>query len=130
MLLVHDGRVLLAKRSPRTHQGNTWSTPGGALQAGEAALTAAMRELREELGMALPDPPDVIGEDLNDHGRWSYRTYVVGVADPGSTPTTLQWETSQVGWLTPAQVDGLASRSVGGLHPEFARTWARLRVLV
>ncbi|GIF51219.1 NUDIX domain-containing protein [Asanoa ferruginea] len=45
-----DGRVLLAK--PTYKPG--WEVPGGAAEADESPLTAARREIREELGVAFP----------------------------------------------------------------------------
>lgn len=63
--------VLLAQRNPSARfMGGAWVFPGGAVGAedgeGEAALrTAAARELREEAGIALPDP-----EKLIAFSRW------------------------------------------------------------
>ena len=46
-LVVRDGRYLLVK--DKSH--DRYSLPGGGMEQGEAALTAACRELGEELGM-------------------------------------------------------------------------------
>jgi len=49
--------ALLLTRRPLTmnrHPGQ-WALPGGRLDDGEDALTAALRELREEVGLALED---------------------------------------------------------------------------
>ena len=64
-LLVHrDGaggpEVLLQHRAEWSHHGGTWGTPGGALHADEDAATGALREVCEELGLAL-SPIDVLG---------------------------------------------------------------------
>ena len=47
--------VLLTRRSAslRAHAGQ-WALPGGRVDEGEQPLDAALRELREELGLALP----------------------------------------------------------------------------
>lgn len=47
-----EGRVLLTKRSPEKRAfPNLWAITGGAVQAGETSLHAALRELREETGI-------------------------------------------------------------------------------
>lgn len=44
------GRVLLLKRSDAVNEPGTWGTPGGKIDPGENARTAAARELEEEAG--------------------------------------------------------------------------------
>jgi 8-oxo-dGTP pyrophosphatase MutT (NUDIX family) len=48
------GCFLLTKRAPtlRAHTGQ-WALPGGRMDAGESAPVAALRELREEVGLTL-----------------------------------------------------------------------------
>jgi 8-oxo-dGTP pyrophosphatase MutT (NUDIX family) len=65
MLVVHvwkhngRGQWLIDKRAPRGkgygHLDNKWETTGGCAVAGDDSLTAALRETKEELGIAL-DP--------------------------------------------------------------------------
>jgi ADP-ribose pyrophosphatase len=47
-----DGRILLIDHHRFATQTRAWETPGGAIDAGETALEAAHRELREETGHA------------------------------------------------------------------------------
>ena len=46
-LVIRDGKYLLVRDKGRRH----FSLPGGGIEKGEAALTAACRELGEELGL-------------------------------------------------------------------------------
>ncbi len=46
-LVIRDGKYLLVLDKGRQH----YSLPGGGIERGEAALTAACRELSEELGL-------------------------------------------------------------------------------
>jgi len=46
-----DGDILLLKRPDDAHCGGLWSFPGGKVEAGEAALECAERELKEETGL-------------------------------------------------------------------------------
>lgn len=62
LLVDADDRVLLFRGCDpdRPEQGSWWFTPGGGVDPGETTLQAAVRELREETGLALP--PDALGE--------------------------------------------------------------------
>lgn len=51
ILLDSRGRVLVAKRHPRAHQGGLWEFPGGKVEDGEPPRDALVRELREEIGI-------------------------------------------------------------------------------
>jgi 8-oxo-dGTP diphosphatase len=48
-----DGKVLLAQRLPGTPYAGFWEFPGGKLESGESARDALLRELGEELGIAV-----------------------------------------------------------------------------
>jgi putative (di)nucleoside polyphosphate hydrolase len=57
MLLNRDGRVFVAQRLDSTLEA--WQMPQGGLDAGEDPLDGALRELREETGIA-PDKVELI----------------------------------------------------------------------
>jgi len=49
--IIHDGRVLLARRAPGRAQGGCWEFPGGKVEPTESAPKALARELAEELNL-------------------------------------------------------------------------------
>ena len=53
VLLDGDGKVLLAKRPKGRSLAGLWEFPGGKVEAGEGPEDALIRELREELGVAV-----------------------------------------------------------------------------
>src|SRR6202012_5670155 len=63
-----DGTAFVLTRraaSLRSHRGQ-WALPGGRCDEGETPVAAALRELEEELGLALR-PDDVLGLLLDDY---------------------------------------------------------------
>lgn len=52
-LLFRAGKLLIAQRLADTHLGGLWEFPGGKLERGESWEEGLVRELREELGVAV-----------------------------------------------------------------------------
>jgi putative (di)nucleoside polyphosphate hydrolase len=65
VVLNKRGEVLVARRL--NARGNTWQMPQGGIGPGEAPLTAAFRELKEEIGLG-PEAVQVLAESE----RWLY----------------------------------------------------------
>jgi 8-oxo-dGTP diphosphatase len=55
-LVDADGRVLVAQRPPDKTLGGLWEFPGGKVEPGERPEAALIRELAEELGIAVEEP--------------------------------------------------------------------------
>lgn len=62
-----EDKILLLKRTPHKHQGDTWGIPGGKLDEGEMPRTAAVREVFEEVGISLQEG------DLREIGKMYIR---------------------------------------------------------
>ncbi len=56
-----DGAILLLERAKGTAMAGTFFLPGGLVDPGEEPFTAATRELREEAGFELAEPPTMVG---------------------------------------------------------------------
>ncbi|HUO89620.1 MAG TPA: (deoxy)nucleoside triphosphate pyrophosphohydrolase [Rhizomicrobium sp.] len=55
-LIDPDGRVLIAQRPPGKAMAGLWEFPGGKVEPGERPEQTVIRELREELGIAVEEP--------------------------------------------------------------------------
>lgn len=55
-LVDPDGRVLLAQRPEGKSMAGLWEFPGGKVEAGERPEQTLIRELAEELGVAVEEP--------------------------------------------------------------------------
>jgi 8-oxo-dGTP diphosphatase len=55
-LIDADGRVLIARRPEGKPMAGLWEFPGGKVEAGERPEQTLIRELREELGIAVSEP--------------------------------------------------------------------------
>ena len=68
LMLVRDGRVLMGRRHNTRFASNQWLLPAGRVEPGETVLAAAIREAREEIGLALA--PEALRLVYVMHARW------------------------------------------------------------
>jgi 8-oxo-dGTP diphosphatase len=109
--------VLLVRRSRWGQHGNTWGPPGGARDSDEPAVAGALRETAEECGLP-PDAVRIEGMLSDDHGGWSYRTFV-GAAERRH-PVRARSEITEAAWVPAGDVASLR------LHPGFEASWPLL----
>ena len=98
---------VLTRRSAnlRSHKGQ-WALPGGRLDEGETAREAALRELHEEIGVAL-DPEHVVGEldDYVTRSGYSITPIVVWAADQPFEPVPNPDEVASVHVIPVREID-------------------------
>lgn len=110
-------RVLLQLRSAHVLTPGVWALPGGALEPGESAEAAALRETEEEVGLDASRLSVVGRRPGLTHPRWSY-TYVLAEAPDETLPAHDSWEAAAHRWY---DVD-----DVPHLHPVLAADWNRV----
>jgi 8-oxo-dGTP diphosphatase len=117
--VFRDGRILLASRGRAPMEG-LYSLPGGRVEPGETLGEAALRELREEVGIearliGFIAPVELI--DRDDQGCVRFHVVIAAHAaywvagEPRTGP-----EAHDVRWVGPGEVDALPTTpGLGGI---------------
>lgn len=107
--LIHKGgKILLIKRRFEPNKGR-WSLPGGLVERGEKVEEAALREVKEELGIdvTLERLMDIVDEIIPDgKGRVKYHYVLIDfLARPNKGRIRLNKESSSYRWFEPEMVE-------------------------
>lgn len=112
--------VLLQHRAAWSHEGGTWSIPGGARDSHEDVVEAAVREAAEEGGLAAETiAVRTHRRTAGDPETWCYTTVIADAATP--LATTPNGESVELAWVPEAEVEQMP------LHPGFGASWPALR---
>ena len=102
VLLTTGKKVLVLLRSEEVTEPGTWNLAGGAVDPGEDALTAGLRELEEETGLEIdPEDAKVQGKVFwqSPTSDFRYTTSVVRVPQSMMTRRVeLNWENDAAQW--------------------------------
>jgi 8-oxo-dGTP diphosphatase len=98
-VLERDGRVLIAQRKPGQSHPLQWEFPGGKVEPGETDRQAAVRELREELGVEAEIGTPLGQQPMGE--RYLLRVYTgrITAGEP------VLREHAELRWLGPAELD-------------------------
>lgn len=82
IILDAAGRILLLHRNTARH--THWEVPGGKIEGGELAASAAAREIREELGVTVVIGPFLGSQAFTEDGQqmtytWFHARIIRGV---------------------------------------------------
>jgi mutator protein MutT len=101
-VVQRDGRYLVCLRPPHKRHGGLWEFPGGKLEPNETPEGAAVRELREELGVDVT----AFGSLLYTHQEPNapFRIEFLAVEISGE-PLALEHTSLQ--WATPSELGAM-----------------------
>lgn len=115
-----EALVLLQHRAVWSHQGGTWSLPGGARDSHESAVEAALRETLEETGV---DAAELKVRGERETARlavgWTYTTVLADAPRP--LALSKNEESEELRWVPESEVELLP------LHPAMAAGWPGVR---
>lgn len=108
-LLLHEGRLLLLKRSDRvsTYQGR-WAGVSGYVEEGDELLERAYTEIHEETGLTREQvalerrASPVEFYDPEEGRRWRVHPFLFRAL---TSEVTIDWEHDDYAWITPAELD-------------------------
>ena len=119
--IVDDQDRMLAVRKRGTSR---FMNPGGKLEPGESGLDAAIREVREELGLSL-DPTSVHTLGLwtapaaNEPG-WAVEADAFWTRLPAGARPRPQAEIEELRWVGLAEIEELITAATDGVPEQFA----------
>jgi ADP-ribose pyrophosphatase YjhB (NUDIX family) len=108
-----DGKVLLIRQSYRNH----WGLPGGLLKKHESPEDAAVREIREEVGLAveLVSAPMVVVDSEPRRVDIVYRARLArGARVADARPTSP--EIIELGWFSPTELPHVQPETASALQ--------------
>ena len=125
-----EGRLFLQKRSHRkdVHPGLWDTSAAGHVDAGEDIGTSALRELKEELGLAPKTPLEFLLKlEAEATTGWEFISLFKTIAE---SPITLEAEEIDEGqWLSESAVNAWIKMGGEGLTPTFIHLWTHYRRL-
>ena len=105
-VISREDAVLLAMRPQGKHQGGKWEFPGGKVEAGESAQRALVRELYEELAIAVD--PDCLESFLQVRHTYPDKAVFLDVWSVTAFSGEPQGcEGQQIGWFKSTQLQGM-----------------------
>ena len=101
--LCLDGRYLMIRRAEGIAAGGAWCLPGGAVELGEDAAHAIVREVEEEVGLEVR-AVEHLWRWSRDDGRLTLDFWQVEPLGTDLTAKPNPAEVAETRWMTTAQI--------------------------
>ncbi len=104
-LFDHSGRILLQQRPVGKHHAGLWEFPGGKVESGELPRESLVREIAEELAIALDPGLLRSGYFAEEMGGKHVVLFLYTSHQQGVSPTGLEGQ--EWDWFTLSEAAGL-----------------------
>ena len=104
VVIQRDGKLLFGRRGPGTREPGKWSFPAGFVERGERVEDAALREVREEVGLEVELGP-LLGLYSATGETVVLAVYLATTASGGAVAGD---DLVEVGWFAPDALPELA----------------------
>lgn len=126
-LIVHNGKVLLLKRSDEAHiHPGQWEFPGGKLEFGETPVQGMRREITEETGLVVSVGDLLYASSffIGSHRQVILLRYACTSQDNNValSPEHADWQ-----WVDPDEVEAIVEPAIGE-DLRANRVWTRLNL--
>lgn len=114
--ILREGKVLLIKRAYAPYQ-HLWTLPGGRLEPGESIEQCAVREIQEELALAIRNPRPVMVQALGRDGTFRLAIFATrdfsGTLRPSDEIADHKWvdPTALISFRTTTRLDDVLARA-------------------
>ncbi len=101
-VIVNDGRLLVIRRSEGVPFAGYWAAASGKIEPGERQEAALVREVQEELGIAVK-PVRKVWECPSSDGAFTLHWWLGEQVDPHASLDPDPREVAATRWVTPPQ---------------------------
>jgi 8-oxo-dGTP diphosphatase len=96
-------RLLVIRRAQGIVAGGSWCFPGGAIEPGESPPAAVIREVREEIGIAV-EPVEQVWDWQSPDGGLILSWWSARILHPGTPPRPDPMEVAELRWAIPDEI--------------------------
>lgn len=101
-VIPRDGLLLAIRRAEGIRAGGAWCFPGGAIEPGESIEAALVREIREELGVAI-EPRRELWRWKRPDGSLLLYWWLAELATEAGAIVPDPAEVAEVRWVSPEE---------------------------
>lgn len=105
-IIRHQDRWLVSRRSPGRPYSGYWEFPGGRMEGTESPAQAAVRETREETGLAVSAIGD-LGSVRSRHAGDEFVLHLVACEVMGNEATAPSTAVEEIAWVTADELRAL-----------------------